>query len=529
MQLFFIFACYHITSSTALTTPNVASIPSGNNLVPPPPAVGESVHQWLDQLFGPSDNSSSNSTNITLSARSSDYAKRDTAYIGDYREYNGIHELSWDNETTETTFNLTMDLSESCIGLNYSSEIGLYTFANGTTAARTQLKDIISDIWALAPTTTDRRRRWANHTIVVAQMALSEADEVLNSALICQNDMSTAVSAKAATGNLNVNTVHDELRHLLSASAWSYWTATVISTMVGAAIGAAFAAGVQQHFSGNITAQNVVQTAAVVGATVLIGGILMRLHENGRIDRMAQVATNRAMLGRQAVVQHTHIARWREAFAEVRRHSNERNWDSTASRDATGFSVDGHSKPGSFAGISASGKGTPRSTPRGNSDHFMCLSDLEAVDALRALGQMSSDDMRLKMMATIHEYEMERMANGEAGPSNRDDWSVCPPRESLESGPSESAEPSFRTAKGGPGEASAADLVEVENVASGSGGGWTTDRTAANAGKEAANSGSATGGGTEGGKGAQGAQGGGGAQAGGGADEKGKGKATDGG
>ena len=453
MQLFTFLVSYCIVSSTALTTPHVASIPNGNNLAPPPPAAGESVDEWLSQLFGPLDGSSSNSTNTTnttLTPRSSQYVTRDTASVGEYREYSGIHELTWANETTKTSYNLSMDLSDSCIGLNLSSEIGVYTFTNGTTTDQTLLKDIIGDVWILKPTPADRRRRWANHTATLAQIALDEANAVLNSGLICENYTATQALAKAASGQTDLNPVHDELRHLLS-SAWSYWTATLISTLFGAALGASLAAGIQHHFSGNITSQNVVQTATVVGATVLIGGILMRLHENGQIDQMGHIANNGALVGRQAVLQNAHIARWRQVFAEIRRGSVDRAWDSAASRDATGFSVDGQTSPGSLAGgLSAPG------TPGRSSGQYICLSDQQAVDALRALGEMSSDDMRLRMMATIQEVELDRMENGEAGPSStRSEWQqFCG-----------SAGPSFKTAKGF-GEASAQDLVEMETDAS---------------------------------------------------------------
>ena len=473
MQLFLILGWYCITYSKASLLPPVASIPHANRLAaaPPPPAVGESVDSWLDQLFGSTDNVNSNSTNTTHPIQPNVHPRGDAKYTGVYRQYNGIHELSWQNETTKTAFNLTMDVSKSCSGLNLSSEVGIYTFSNGTTAARTQLKDVISDVWSLAPTPADRRRRWANHTAVVAQLALDEAEEVLKSAASCQNKTAMQVMAEAASGNSDLSPIHDELRHLLSASAWSYWTATIISTVIGAAIGAGLAAGVQHHFTGNITQQNVVQTAVVVGATVLIGGILMRLHENGRLDSLAEAATYQTKMGREAVLQNAHIARWRDAFAEIRRQSTDRAWDGAGSRGVEGFSIDGETTPGSLAGLSTLGGLTPLRTPRRTSGQFMCLDDREAVYALRALGEMTSAEVRQKMMEAIYEYQMERVENGEAGPSSERDWSVCPPLESIGASPLESAEPSFKTAKGGAAEASAADLVEMGNMVSSNGNG----------------------------------------------------------
>ena len=322
MQLFIVWVFYYILSSTALSTPDRAIIVNRTNLTAPSPTAGESVDQWLSQLFGPLNDSPGNSTNATkttLAPRTRGHVRRDITSLGSahYREYRGMHELTWDNVTAKTSYNLSMDLSNSCTGLNLTSVIGVYTFTNGTTNDATQLQDLISDVWSLAPTAADRRRRWANHTATLAQVALNEANELLNSGLICENKTATQVMVKAASGNTDLNPVHDELRHLLS-SAWSYWTATLVSTIFGAALGASFAAGIQHHFSGNITAQNVVQTAAVVGATVLIGGILMRLHEQGRIDRMAELANERALVGRQAVLQNAHIARWRQIYTEVR-------------------------------------------------------------------------------------------------------------------------------------------------------------------------------------------------------------------
>ena len=79
---------------------------------------------------------------------------------------------------------------------------------------------------------------------------------------------------------------------------------------------------------------------------------------------------------------------------------------------------------------------------------------------MRALGHMSSEDMRLKMMETIDEIEALRMENGEAGLDSRQ----VSLRDFCQSGG-----PSFRTAKDTVAEASAADLVEMGNVASGSG------------------------------------------------------------
>ena len=513
MQLSLILGFYYLTSSTASTAPHVASIPYDNKSIPPSPVAGATVDQWLDQLFGPTDILSYNSTSMTLSARSNAHARSDARYAGDYQQHNGIHELSWNNMTTKTSFNLTMDVSKSCSGLNLSSEIGLYTFTNGTTAARTQLKDMISDVWSLAPTPADRRRRWANHTAVLAQTALNEADDIMKSAVSCKSETATDVMVNAASGS----PIHDELRHLLSASAWSYWTATIVSTIIGAAIGAGLAAGVQHHFSGNITGQNVVQTAVVVGATVLIGGILMRLHENGRLDRLAEAATYQTMMGREAVLQNAHIARWRDAFAEIRRQSTDRAWDGARSRDVGGFSIDGQTSPGSLAGFSALGGLTPQRTPRKDSG-FMCLDDREAVYALRALGQMTSAEIRQKMMETIFEYQMERLENGEAGPSNENDWTFCPSPGSTEASPLGSAEPSFKTAKGGAGEASAADLVDMGNMASSSEDPGTADLPNGVAGEQHAENG-------EGGGSGSGVEGGGG----GNADVKGKGKITGGG
>ena len=471
MQLLLILGFYYFSSSAAFTLPHVESIQYGKRSVaaPPAPAEGASVDQWLDVLFGPADNSTFNKTQSNITTRSNLYPRSDSIYAGDYRQFNGVHELSWNNESSKTGFNLTMDVSNSCSGLNFSSDIGLYTFSNGTTAPQTQLKDMISDVWSLAPTAADRRRRWANHTAVLAQLALDEAEELLRSALNCQNKTAMEIMVHAASVDPAVSPIHDELRHLLSASAWSYWTATLVSTIIGAALGAGLAAGVQYHFSGNVTHQNVVQTAVVVGTTVLIGGILMRLHENGRLDRLAEAATYQTRMGREAVLQNAHIARWRSAFDDMRRQSMDRLPDGDASRDVAGFSVDGQTSPGSLGGFSNFGGFTPQRTPRKSSDHFMCLDDREAIFALRALGQMASGDIRQRMMEAIYDFQMERLENGEAGPSSGGDWAACQSRDSAGASPLESAEPSFRTAKGGAGEASAADLVMLGNTEYGNG------------------------------------------------------------
>ena len=466
-------ACYASLVAALATPPNTASSkPPANYLIAPAASAGESVDSYLTQLFGPLDDLSSNSTaspNDTLSAQSIYRSeKRGFVPIGHYTETDGIHELTWDNDTIKTTYSLAIDLSDSCTGLNLSSPVGLYTFTNGTTLPSANLDDIISDVWTLTPTPSNPKRRWANHTSTLAQIALDEANDLLtNGQLLCSN--STSSKALAATSDSSLTPLHDELRHLLSSS-WSYWVATIVSTIFGAALGASFAAGIQHHFSGNITAQNVVQTAAVVGATVLIGGILMRLHETGNIDQAAAAANRRAMAGRQAVIDNAHIARWREAFAAVRRMSQERTFaldGADTDRNLGGFS-DGQTTPGSMVNGGA-GTETP---DRRTSGTFYCLSDYQAVNALKALGQMSSDEMRLKMMTAIAEDEQERMMNGEAAstlptPSeiNGDPGASRP--ESLRGSVCrnlDTATNSFRTAMGG-FEASAADLVELANIA----------------------------------------------------------------
>ena len=355
-------------------------------------------------------------------------------------------------------------MSNGCTGLGFSSSIGVYTFTNGTTTNDTKLLAIIEDIWSLKPTADDKTRRWANHTLMLAQLALDEANEVLYqgpASLICQNQTTnqSTTQTTAVSSPENSGILHDEFRRL-QASGWSYLTATIGTAALGAGLGAAIGVTANHVFTGNISAMNVVQTAAVVGSTILLSGIVNRQHEVGRLDRGA-AAMQRGVArvgnrGREILTQNILIGYLRSITDEIKRRearqalavAQEALGQQTGPLSQAGADVSGFSDLGSLSldnnyGLSAAGgsgehtpggsvgPGTPKGTPPRKSGNFICLADESAADALGGLSIMSDEDIRLKTMEymeTIQEYtlsgNLEDMEQGLAGPAGQSscDW-----------------------------------------------------------------------------------------------------------
>ena len=406
------------SSSSGLTASDMAA-------GPPLPNPGESAGQWIDQLFNVStityngtvgDTSSFNDPNFTITnaAASETGSNKRRRY---YEEGYGLHESVWGNETAKTEYNISVDLSSCSTGLRLGTDVGVYTFANGTTSDNTTLRALVSDLWALrdfGDSINTPNARYANHTALLAQQALDEANQVLNNGLICQNGTASAKStAIQSTGETTGEIVHAEFRRLL-ANNWSYWTAVILSTAGGAVCGGSIAAVTDLAFYHEVVAENVVQTAFVIGAIVLITSILSRMHEVGRLDRAERlpaaaqaVAANAARVipgGREAVIQNIFIAYCRRIIERIRgRQGN-------IASDVQAVGQDLQDLAAVEAALSAVG------TESGaGSEMYSCISDLDAAEAVEAIGQMSDPNLQVETAAAVMEQLTGRTEDGGCG------------------------------------------------------------------------------------------------------------------
>ncbi|KAM0798223.1 hypothetical protein BDR22DRAFT_860247 [Usnea florida] len=376
------------------TTYAAASGSSSADDVPalPPQPVGESLSNFLDQLFP------SNTTENSFTETNSTGAKhkRDTTLVtpvtvGPYLNSYGLHQSFWDEETDsgKVSYNISVDFSSCSTGIKLNTDIGVYTFTNGTTNNNTNFSDMVADIYSLRHSRQSPNPNYASHTADVAQLAMDEAIQVLNNGLICPNQSNTAVAPILD---------RTELRHLL-ANKHSYWTTVILSSLGGASMGAIIATVADKVFLGNVSAENVVQTAIVIGCVVIIGGILGRCDQVGRLDRAEDVAHRARELvpqGREAIVQNTYIAWARRTLARLAR------------QQATVAAVQ-MAEMASSAGGSAAG-----SVPGSPSTPGTCLSELEAGEAASAIEMMQDVASNLE---TIEEA-VEQM-----GP--RDEQGAC--------------------------------------------------------------------------------------------------------
>lgn len=338
----------YITSITALLPRSLSATPSPQNdyvsglanstmaAAPPPPTPGESTGQWIDQIFNDSNSTSGNETDSLSSTLSyqGNIPINATALSGpgqqtekrEYKEEHGFHESIWTNDTEQITYNISVDFSRCSTGIRYSTNVGVYTFTNGTTRNETTLHDMAADLYTLRHSTSTPNTRFANHIAVVAQLALNELNQLLKDYLICPVwtpgvTPPTVVPIAEVTQEI----IHVELRKLL-ANRYSYWTSVVISAVAGGGAGASLAAGLDYGFKGNVTAQNTIQTAAVVAVTILIAGILNHMHEVGHLDAaqpIAQGVVNNARqlvpAGREALTQSTFVSNARTLAGTIRR------------------------------------------------------------------------------------------------------------------------------------------------------------------------------------------------------------------
>ncbi|CAF9918151.1 hypothetical protein IMSHALPRED_004223 [Imshaugia aleurites] len=389
-----------------------SSSPSAVLTLPPQPA-GESLSNYLDQLF--SNNTGNSSVNTYYAGLKNKRAFTDAVATSSYTDSYGLHQSCWDDDTDSETisYNVSVDFSECGTGLKLDTDIGFYTFTNGTTANNSDLRDIVADLYSLRHSRQTPNPNYANHTATIAQLAMEEANQVLNHGLICQNTSDTAQTEAL---------VHEELRHLL-ANKHSYWTAVILSAAGGAAVGAVVSSLSDLAFNGNVTAENVVQTAIVIGAVVLIGGILTRCDQVGRLDRAENVVSGirntGAQLvpqGREAIVQNVYIGWARRQLQRIARQQvqealSEAGVESLAGSGAgsVGGSVGG-SGASSGAGSVAGSVATSPHTPNSLAD--TCLSELEAGQAGSAIGEMTDVSLNLEPIQEVIEQLGQRDEQG---------------------------------------------------------------------------------------------------------------------
>ncbi|KAL8771264.1 MAG: hypothetical protein Q9209_003169 [Squamulea sp. 1 TL-2023] len=399
MQYSFAITIICISLTAASLTPSDASL-----LTPPPPAAGQSVGQWIDQIFEDLDETSTTATNQSAAT-----AKRG------YSASNGIHTSTWTNETEKISYNITVDLSHGCSGLDYSTDIGVYTFTNGTTTNETMLVDMIKDLWSLHRTHRHVQDHAANHTAMIAQLALDEANQLLSSGLICGRNQTTELISDLAVVNQ-----HNELRHLLQ-NRWSYWAAVFLAAPIGAA------AISDLIFQGDVNPENVVQTAVVIGTATIIGGILSRMHEIGRLNRAENVANRVQRVNVRAgeVVAHNVAMSWGRRMIQrvIRRHVEEAISEIMSSGNPgsipdPGTPLDPNTPlgtpldPGSPLDPGTPldpNVQTPGSTQRGTTtpgagtsgSPRVCMKEEDATAAALALGDMSSRELELRTEAEV--------------------------------------------------------------------------------------------------------------------------------
>ena len=377
------------------------------SMLPPKPA-GQSLGTYLDQLFsdetgGFPKNTSADGSSSKRGVNLVDTANAGIATSNPYTNSYGLHQSCWDEETDSGTvrYNISADFSSCSTGLTLGTDIGVYTFTNGTTTNSTQLRDMVYDLWTLRHSRTSPNPNYANHTAAVAQLAFEEGSQLLESGLICRND-----STPTQTDLI----IHQELRHLL-ANKHSYYAAVLLSAVGGAILAGSIAAAVDRISTGNVTSHNVVQTALVVGSVVIISGMITRLDQIGRLDRAETVANNvREMVplpqSREAIVQNVYIGWARRQIQRIVRRQVEETLSQHGLGSTSGSNVGSvdpvtpgslPATPGSIPVTPGSLQGSP-STPFGS-----CLSEMEAGDAATALGEMTDVTLNLEPIQEVLE------------------------------------------------------------------------------------------------------------------------------
>ncbi|KAL9133656.1 MAG: hypothetical protein Q9175_005168 [Cornicularia normoerica] len=395
-----------VALATALASLDFVAIPnaaaSGSSspdalLALPPQPAGESLSTFLDQLF--SNDTGDSSKNTTFANSKTKRVLTNAHATSPYTDSYGLHQSCWDDDTGSgtITYNISVDFSDCGTGLNLGTDIGVYTFTNGTTTDNTSLRHMVADLYSLRHSRHRLNPNYANHTAVVTQLAMAETNQVLNNGLICQNTSNTAQTEAI---------VHAELRHLLM-NTHSYWTTVILSAAGGAGVGGAVAAVSDLIFKGNVSAENVVQTAIVIGAVVLIGGILTRCDQVGRLDRAEDVVTTVRELvpqGREAIVQNVYISWARRQMRRIARQQVEE----ALSEAGVGSGAASPHTPGSLPSVSDS---------PGSGIVDACLSELEAGQAGSAVGEMRDVTLDLEPIQEVLEQLGPRDEQGGCSPT----------------------------------------------------------------------------------------------------------------
>ena len=428
---------------TASIYPSLAVTPSDAATPPPPPNDGESAGQWIDQLFEDTNSTSYNTSSsfelVSSNTNISQFVNTASPPVGykrkrSYEEGNGLHESTWANDTANIAYNISVDLSKCSTGLHYSTDVGVYTFTNGTTTNSTTLKDLVADVWTLRHSRNTPNTRYANHTAVIAQLALNEANALLDKGLICKNKTQNAATVALRPPEDEI--IHEDLRHLL-ANPYSYWASVVLSAGTGAAAGAALAAGLDYKFKGNVTAQNTIQTGAVVAVAILAAGILNRMHEVGHLDHAQPLAQGVAEgvqrivpenirqlvpAGREAVVQHVWLGWCRRTMQRVMQRQEAMEQQLEAMEEAlseAGVSIPAGSarnsveipEPGDR--VTSVGASSQATEPGTVADLEACLDEVGAAEAAAAVGDMTSAELNLETINEVQEQLAQKDKNGE--------------------------------------------------------------------------------------------------------------------
>ncbi|MDI1489107.1 MAG: hypothetical protein OHK93_008385 [Ramalina farinacea] len=265
--------------------------PQDNSTAMPLPKPGQSVADFLDIYFPDDDDDGDEGQGEESQP---DLTKRN------YTESKGIVTSKWTNVTgtVEQDYEIDLDLSPCDSGLNFSTEVGVFTSATGITANVT-LRDILDNIWSNHYSRRQRvNTKWAAQICQVAELAMQEANELLTSRLLCNHSLPADTSA--AIYPYTDPALGVSLRKL-QQNAKAYWLTTIAGSVTAGLVFAGAAAGLQHWYQVNITKLNVIQTGLVVGGAAMTGGILNRCWAVGRLDTPANALTGVAVAGGQAV------------------------------------------------------------------------------------------------------------------------------------------------------------------------------------------------------------------------------------
>lgn len=135
------------------------------------------------------------------------------------RDFTRSHDqmsFTWNQSSPDEqsrSYNITILLS-GCSGVHRDTQIGIYTYVNGTTKENATMGDIVRDLGNTKRNAADLHRAKKTltiHTLTVAQQLLSEVGNFLDT-LLCPN---ATVEGSSSGDESPVAIVHSELRRLL--------------------------------------------------------------------------------------------------------------------------------------------------------------------------------------------------------------------------------------------------------------------------------------------------------------------------